>query len=221
MQTFFATYIRGLSRAAEIVIVVAIFAGWFIYASVQAVLLGFPVPTFEDRGLLGLVILETIMFGFAWSFLRVRGWRIAQFDIRVTWLGLLIGSILYGVGWIADVAIWDSFAKQDAARSMLEDISHANTATLPMVLLVSIINGTYEEFFLTGYLLKALRSAGASAALGVSALIRLTCHLYQGPIGALMIMTVGLLFAGFYWRYRLLWPVICAHIIADVLGLAR
>ena len=82
MQLFFATYIRGLSRAAEIVIVVAMFAGWFIYSSVQAVLVGFPVPTFDDAGLLSLVILETFMFALAWGFLRVRGWRIGQFDIR-------------------------------------------------------------------------------------------------------------------------------------------
>jgi len=91
--------------------------------------------------------------------------------------------------------------------------------TPAVVLLVSVVNGTFEEFFLTGYLLKVLRPAGASAALGVSALIRMTYHLYQGPLGALTVMAFGLLLTAFYWRYRLLWPVISAHIITDFVAL--
>ena len=47
MQALVSSFIRSLSRPAEIVIVVMIFAGWFIYASLQAVLAGF--PAFPER----------------------------------------------------------------------------------------------------------------------------------------------------------------------------
>jgi len=219
MQALVASFIRGLSRPAEIVIVVMIFAGWFVYASIQAVLSGFPAPEFEDSGLLSLAVFEVIVFCFAWMFLRVRGWRISHFNIQLTWLGFFAGALLFGLSLLADAVIWDLFADHSAARAIIEDIARTKTATMPVVLLVSMINGTFEEFFLTGYLLKALRPAGASAALGVSALVRTTYHLYQGPLGAITVMMFGLLLTGFYWRYRTLWPVISAHIITDFAAL--
>jgi uncharacterized protein len=220
MQVLLSSYIRSLSRPAEIVIVVMIFAGWFIYASLQAVQAGFPSPEFQDTGLLWLVAFELVTFTVAWMFLRVRGWRLAYFNIRPSWSGLLLGALLFGFSLIADAVIWDLFAKHSAARAIIEDIARMKTATPLVVLLVSLVNGVYEEFFLTGYLLKALRPAGISAALGVSALVRVTYHLYQGPLGALTVMAFGLLLTAFYWRYRTLWPVICAHVIADFVALA-
>jgi len=220
MQVLLSSYIRGLSRPAEIVIVVMIFAGWFSYASIQAVLAGFPPPQFEDTGLVLLLVFEMAAFAIAWTLLRVRGWRLAHFNIDPSWGGLLVGALLFGFSLIIDAALWELFAKHSAARAIIEDIARTKTATPIVVLLVSIVNGTFEEFFLTGYLLKALRPAGASAALGVSAFVRMTYHLYQGPLGALTVMAFGLLITVFYWRYRTLWPVICAHIFADIVALA-
>jgi membrane protease YdiL (CAAX protease family) len=219
MQALVSSFIRSLSRPAEIVIVVMIFAGWFIYASLQAVLAGFPAPQFDDSGLWWLTVFEVITFAIAWAFLRVRGWRLDHFNIRLTWIGLLAGAVLFAVSLLVDAVLWDLFAKHSAARDIVEDIVRTKTVTPAVVLLVSVVNGTFEEFFLTGYLLKVLRPAGASAALGVSALIRMTYHLYQGPLGALTVMAFGLLLTAFYWRYRLLWPVISAHIITDFVAL--
>jgi uncharacterized protein len=152
-------------------------------------------------------------------FLRVRGWRIEHFNIRLTWGGLALGALLFGLSLLLDAAVWDLFAKHSAARDIVEDLIRTRTATPAVVLLISVINGTFEEFFLTGYLLKVLRPAGMSAALGVSAFIRMTYHLYQGPLGALTVVVFGLLLTAFYWRYRLLWPVISAHIITDFFAL--
>jgi membrane protease YdiL (CAAX protease family) len=220
MQTYLASYIRNLSRPAEIVIVVMIFAGWFMYASIHTVLAGFPTAHFDDDGMLWLVAFEIVLFAIAWSFLRLRGWRLSHFNIELNWSGVLVGALLFGVSLLLDALIWSLFAKHGAAREIVEEIHRTKAVSAIVVLTVSGINGAFEEFFLTGYLLKVLRSAGASAALGVSALVRLSYHLYQGPLGALTVMAFGILLTAFYWRYRRLWPVICAHILADVIGLS-
>jgi membrane protease YdiL (CAAX protease family) len=220
MQSVLVSYIRGLSRAAEVVVVVAIFAGWFIYASLQAVLAGFPAPEFDDGSLLFLVWFEVAAFVCAWSFLHLRGWRLAHLDLRMTLGGLLVGALLYGVSLLIDGVIWDLFAKHSAAREMLENIVRDKSVGMLTAVAVSTVNGTFEEFFLTGYLLKALRPAGASVALGVSALVRVSYHLYQGPLGALTVLAFGIVVTAFYWRYRALWPVISAHILADLAALS-
>jgi membrane protease YdiL (CAAX protease family) len=88
-----------------------------------------------------------------------------------------------------------------------------------MVLLASAVNGVYEETFLVGYLVRGFRHRGAAAAVGVSVLVRLLCHLYQGPLGALAAVVFGTLAGAFYWRSRWLWPVAFAHMLQDLISL--
>src|SRR5262249_15461810 len=136
MQVLLSSYIRGLSRPAEIVIVVMIFAGWFSYASIQAVLAGFPPPQFEDTGLVLLLVFEMAAFAIGWTFWRVRGWRLAHFNIDPSWGGLLVGALLFGFSLVIDAALWELFAKHSAARAIIEDIARTKTATPIVVLLV-------------------------------------------------------------------------------------
>jgi membrane protease YdiL (CAAX protease family) len=72
--------------------------------------------------------------------------------------------------------------------------------------------------FLTGFLLRALIPFGASIAIGVPVLVRAAGHLYQGPLGTMSVIGVGVVFGAYYWRKRQLWPVVVAHIVADVAG---
>src|SRR5215212_2853532 len=111
MQALVSSFIRSLSRSAEIVIVVMIFAGWFIYASLQAVLAGFPAPQFDDSGLWWLIVFEVITFAIAWAFLRVRGWRLEHFNLRLSWISLIAGVLLFGLSLLINAALWDLFAK--------------------------------------------------------------------------------------------------------------
>ncbi|MGZ5119554.1 MAG: CPBP family glutamic-type intramembrane protease, partial [Burkholderiales bacterium] len=69
---------------------------------------------------------------------------------------------------------------------------------------MAMINGTYEEVFLLGFLLRGLRQFGFSLTVGVPLLIRVLYHLYQGPVGAMWILGFGLLFSLYYFRFRLL-----------------
>ena len=50
--------------------------------------------------------------------------------------------------------------------------------------------------------------------------LRVLYHLYQGPLGVLTIVPMGLMFGYIYVRTRKLWPVIVAHVLMDVIGLA-
>ncbi len=47
-------------------------------------------------------------------------------------------------------------------------------------------------------------------------LVRVSCHLYPGPLGACYVFGVGLLFGLFHARTQRLWPAVLAHMIWDV-----
>ena len=51
--------------------------------------------------------------------------------------------------------------------------------------------------------------------IALSAVIRLSYHVYQGPIILVSILPMGILFAWLYWRTKRLWPLILAHAVLD------
>ena len=57
-------------------------------------------------------------------------------------------------------------------------------------------------------------------AINVSVVVRLLYHLYQGPIGILMVVPMGLLYGYVYSRTRQLWSLVVAHVLVDLIGLA-
>jgi membrane protease YdiL (CAAX protease family) len=44
-------------------------------------------------------------------------------------------------------------------------------------------------------------------------------HLYQGPLGAILVLGFGVVVSLFYWRFRQVWPVMVAHMLADAAAL--
>ena len=92
---------------------------------------------------------------------------------------------------------------------------------MQLVFLVSIVNGIFEELFVAGYIITALTARrGMWMAINVSVVVRLLYHLYQGPIGVLTIVPMGLLYGYVYSRTRQLWPLIVAHVLIDIIGLS-
>lgn len=203
----------------EVALVVAIFAGWFIFSSVQAVLADFPVPRLSDKDALVLIVLECLTFPVAMSVLWVRGWRRRDFGIQISWVSSFAGVLLFCGAVIVEIALADVFAHFFGGREFLDEFARAVSLSIPMAILVSIVNGCFEEFFLCRYLVEAFARFGPQVALGVSALIRVMYHLYQGPLGAALVMVVGVVFSLFYWRFRQIWPVMVAHMMVDVVAL--
>ena len=88
--------------------------------------------------------------------------------------------------------------------------------SMQLVFLVSVVNGIFEELFVAGYVITALQPRrGMWMAINVSVVVRLLYHLYQGPIGVLTSVPMGLLYGYLYSRTRQLWPLIVAHVLLD------
>jgi membrane protease YdiL (CAAX protease family) len=211
----------GRPSYAEAAIVVAISFGWFILQSVLAVANGFPTSaTFSDASLGSLAAVELLFGAFALWFLRARGYSLAALLPSPDWRGVLEGAVLCALAILACNLALALFPSQtDAVQPIAQIVANAR-ASAAVVLAVSMLNGVYEETFLLGYLMRGFAEAGASFALGLSVLVRLLYHLYQGPLGAVSVVVCGLVLGAAYWRTRRLWPVALAHALIDMIALS-
>jgi membrane protease YdiL (CAAX protease family) len=92
---------------------------------------------------------------------------------------------------------------------------------MQLVFLTSTVNGIFEELFVAGYIIIVLAATrGTWVAINVSTVVRLLYHLYQGPVGVITIVPMGLLYGYVYARTRQLWPLIFAHVLIDIVGLS-
>jgi membrane protease YdiL (CAAX protease family) len=210
--------VASTHRIADAVVVVLICFGWPMWGSVAAVVRGFPPSPFDDATLISLIVFELVLAGAALGYLRLRGHELSPLVPKPTGVGSLVGFALYAV---ASLGIWPLYwvvEKADLAAQPIEQMIAGASISLPWLLGLSIVNGLFEEVFLIGYLLRELERFGVSLAIGSTILIRALCHVYQGPMGTVSAMGFGLVFALYYWRKKLLWPVVFGHILADVVG---
>ena len=207
---------RRETSTLQVFVIIFIFAGWFIYASILAVTAGFPPVTFNDSALLGVVQFEFFAFFAAAMTLAIWGWSLDDFKFSVSWRGTFIGLALYIATLPAYALLWFTSAERLSGIQFLDDASAHASLSYGTIFAVSLANGLYEEFFLTKYLIDALHKHGAWFAIGLSTLVRVSYHLYQGPFGAISVLIYGVIVTLFYWRFRMIWPVMFAHIVADI-----
>ena len=88
----------------------------------------------------------------------------------------------------------------------------------PVLVLSALENAVLEEFILLGYVLVRLRQLGLGfpAAIGLSALLRGSYHLYQGLGGFVGNVAMGLLFGWLYRRWGRVTPLVVAHTLLDI-----
>lgn len=196
--------------------IVTLCFGWFIIGSLWSVSAGFRDAAFDDASLFGIVAFELFVGPIALLILRSRGYSVRDLLPVPSLKGCGVGALLYLVAVLASL-IAVSLLADGAATQPIERMMQTARPSMAMVLALSVVNGLYEEVFLLGYLQKGLRHHGASFALGVSVLVRVLYHLYQGPNGALSLAVVGIVFGVFYLRTGWLWPVVFAHMLADTL----
>ena len=89
---------------------------------------------------------------------------------------------------------------------------------VPLLALQAAQNAGLEEIVVVGYLLTRLRQMGWSngQALGASAVLRGSYHLYQGLGGFFGNLVMGLIFAWWFQRTRRVLPLVFAHFLLDV-----
>jgi membrane protease YdiL (CAAX protease family) len=91
---------------------------------------------------------------------------------------------------------------------------------IPVLLLSAAMNATLEEVVVVGYLITRLRQLGrgAAVAVGISALLRGSYHLYQGFGAFLGNAVMGVIFGWFFLRTKRVLPLIIAHTILDTVA---
>ena len=219
-------YLQGLSPRAEFVIVIALAFGYFIVGSLVSVFWPAARGAMSDARLGTLLGYELTLMALLLPFLRMRGWTLERIGLRpdavdtLIGIGLAVGAYLtfaFAYEIIAD--LWPQAA--EAMRGPPVGSGGASPGlSLSAVVAVSVINPVFEEIFVCGYVVSALRKRPDPwTGINVSVAIRLLYHLYQGAIAAIFIVPFGLIFAIWYaWTGRL-WPLIVAHALWDFIGL--
>jgi membrane protease YdiL (CAAX protease family) len=91
---------------------------------------------------------------------------------------------------------------------------------VPVLVLSAAQNAVLEEIVVVGYLLTRLRALGwrAWTAVGASALLRGSYHLYQGFGAFVGNALMGVVFGLFFVRTRRVLPLVVAHTLLDVVS---
>jgi membrane protease YdiL (CAAX protease family) len=218
--------IRKLPARVEFLVVITWAFGLAIFASILSIGMS-PQDArglYDNSGLVGDLVFELVQSLFLIWFLRIRGWTLEKLGLNVTLRGTLLGvgllaftyglwiGVQYLAGWIMPVEMQAAQARYPTASPDL---------SMSLMFLASVVNGIFEEVFVAGYVIAAVGPVrGMWTAINVSTGIRLLYHLYQGPLGVMSIVPMGLVFGYAYARTRLLWALIFAHIVMDIVGLA-
>ncbi|ACV76649.1 CPBP family intramembrane glutamic endopeptidase [Nakamurella multipartita] len=171
-----------------------------------------------------------IVRGFAWGGLGLYLlWRSGVnlrarlgLDLRRPWSDLGVGVVLTAVIGIPGIALYLSAVaigiNLTVAPSTLNDVWWR----LPVLIGAAIENGFLEEVLVVGYLITRLEQLKLPgwAAIGISAGLRGSYHLYQGFGGFLGNAVMGVVFAWWFRRTRRLWPLIIAHSLLDIFSFA-
>ncbi len=196
--------IKALPRWVEFCLVITICFGLFIYTSL-AVLVKTPASFVHDNAPgLAIVGFEVVATALALVVLRWRGWQFPGIcAMHLTWRSTVLGvtviaCIYYSYHLLSRLTLTQS------DTPALPSPAYANVMSLGVLLLVSVINPLFEEVFVSGYIITALRGKGVFVALVASVLIRTSYQLYRGVPGILLMVPLGLAFG-------ILWELLLAH----------
>ncbi len=205
---------RTTTTVFEALAVTGICFGLMIWQSIAAVFAGFPSSAFTDEGTLWLVFLELTFSAVALVFLRARGFAIATLYPSPTGWGILHGIGLYIAAWLLVLLVVAPF---NHTSQPIDEMVSGASLSLSFVVALAVVNATFEEVFLLGFLVRGLRGFGLSVAIGASLLVRVLYHLYQGPLGALSVVAFGLALTLYFVASDRLWPPVFCHMLADII----
>lgn len=214
--------LRALPLTAEFTLVIGISFGYAILGSLAYVWAPPDTAPITEGNLLFLVIYElTVMLVVFW-FLKQRDWKFDDFklqpSLRATGYGILLAISAY----TSYIVLWG--LALSVSPGSVKPISQvplvSNNISIIKILAVSIVNPLFEELLVVGYVITALKQVkGVTYAINISVAIRLLYHLYQGPLGVIFIIPLGLIFAYWYAKKERLWSVVIAHALLDFFGL--
>jgi len=208
------------SRWGELLLVVAVAFGLLIWSSTSALVSGDIAGSFSEDGLWSMLLYELLVMALLLPVLWYRGWRPLALGLRWQrrdpWpgIGLMFACVLacYPLKWL------DGFMAEGMNPSM--DAMVSGQLSLAAIVAISLVNPVFEEVFVCAYVIRAMeRTHSRAVAVNVSVAIRASYHLYQGPVGALSLVVVGLILGWWFARTGRLWPAIIAHGLMDLIAL--
>src|SRR3989304_2796170 len=128
------------------------------------------------------------------------------------------GAVLFAVVALAGIGVYLGSVALGVNRFVVPVPPLGHWWTTPVLLLNAAEAALLEEVVVVAYLVTRLRQLGLTeiAAVGASALLRGSYHLYQGWGGFLGNVAMGLLFGFVFVRTRRAWPLGFAHFLLDV-----
>jgi membrane protease YdiL (CAAX protease family) len=221
-------WIAALGPWTEFAIVIAVAFGIPITSSLLIAWDPFDVgytrwPLLYDRGLRHLVLIEIATLLMLGDFLRLRGWtlrRLGILPINLKGVGLGLGltllcAVVYVLAWVAFAPLLP-----EAAATRLERLVAAPGLSLVMVAATVLINPVFEETFVCGYIISFIEHrSNLLTAIAVSLAVRTSYHLYQGALGTMINLSIGIILTLAYVRIRRLSPLMVAHALCDFAAL--
>jgi uncharacterized protein len=129
------------------------------------------------------------------------------------------GAMLFVVVGIAGVGVYLAAVELGVNRFVVPTPPLGHWWTVPALFLNSVEAGLVEEVIVLGYLVTRLQQLSWSPilAIGASAVLRGSYHLYQGFGGFVGNVAMGLLFGFLFLRWgRRTWPFVVAHAMLDI-----
>lgn len=216
--------IKNLSPTCEFIVVILIAFGYFSFGSIsQFFLLPFGKDILIERSSAGfyhILIYELFaLLAISW-FLKVRDWKLKDFNLDFSFKMVGIAFVLLGIIFlIFDILLWALILFDWRNVAIKGPSFYVPDINIAIVVLVPLINPFFEEFFLIGYIFKRLENFEPWITILFSTAIRLTYHTYQGLMGILTAIIVGLVFSLYYYKYKKLTPLIIAHGILNFVSL--
>jgi membrane protease YdiL (CAAX protease family) len=128
------------------------------------------------------------------------------------------GALLFVVVALGGIGIYLGAVALGVNRCVVPVPPLGHWWTGPLLVLKAAEAALLEEVVVVAYLVTRLRQLGLTevAAVGSSAVLRGSYHLYQGWGGFLGNAAMGLLFGFVFTRTRRAWPIVIAHFLLDV-----
>ncbi len=174
---------------------------------------GAPKPHATDRSALTVALFE--LFGLAITFwiARIRSWPLGAWGFRPSWRLAGAGVLL----WLVMALVIGAIAASANALFTVTVHKHSvSDLSLPVLLLLGVVNPVWEETLEVGYFVQSLQRYGMWRAVLASAFFRAFLHAYHGITALIVIFPLGLIFGLVYWKWRRLWPLFIAHALFDV-----
>jgi len=213
-------YYSSLKTIAEVIIVLTLGFGLFIYSSTKTAFFSDSIATstqdYNSYDFAFIILYDFIILSIIVYFLKYRRWTIKDFNLDFTPIMLGIGLILAFVRISSGIIVSNTIE--------FINILSPNTVSGPAITLhtnflstaiIVVVNSFFEEFLLIGYLFKRFEKMHPAFVILISAIIRASYHTYQGLNFLPSILIMATIFGAYYIKYKKLWPLIIAHAIGN------